>query len=528
MNSVTQASDPTTLSLQPTAVEMYGLVDAVMKYIVFAQENPDQSPLAGSGYRWLHDSQSYQEHEEAIALACSMQEPLPEEGASDAEALLTDLFERLAPHSLNTNSGGYLGFIPSGGLFYAALADFIALSLNRYVPIFMAAPGLAAIETQAVQWLCNLIGLPKGSGGIFTSGGSIATLAAIHAARRQRFSAQPPEVWLRATVYASEQTHYCLEKSLAICGLPPQNLRKIPVDAQFRMRPEALDAALQTDIANGHHPCLIVANAGTTNTGAVDPLPEIGGLAHTYRTWFHVDAAYGGFFQLTQRGQQILHGIDQADSVVLDPHKSLFLPYGTGALLVKDQATLRAAFDFTGAYMPERSDQASELTEDMLYLSPELTRDFRGIRLWLPLKLLGAKPFRAHLNEKLDLAQWVATQLSAMPDIYIVAEPQLSIVAFKLQPETIELSAEDLDALNRAFLDAINGRGNILLTPFKGRQAGEFAIRMAILSFRTKVADLNRGLNDIRQAAEQVLQSHLPPAETQLQLSGFAKRTQIP
>ncbi|MFE4107997.1 pyridoxal phosphate-dependent decarboxylase family protein [Almyronema epifaneia] len=521
MNFVAQATSPPSPSLQPTAAEMYELVNTVMKYIVSVQANPDQLPLAGSGYQWLHQRDRHSDTEAAIALARSLQEPLPEQGTTNVEALLQDLFEQLAPHSLNTNGGGYLGFIPSGGLFHAALADFIALSLNRYVPIFMAAPGLAAIEAQAVQWLCNLMDLPATAGGLFTSGGSIATLTALHAARQQHFADQPPTAWLQGTVYVSEQAHYCLEKGLAICGLPRQNLRQIPVDDQFRLRLDILEATLQQDIAAGYQPFLIAANAGTTNTGAIDNLLEMGRLARTYRTWFHVDAAYGGFFKLTQRGQRLLRGIEQADSIVLDPHKSLFLPYGTGALLVRDRTSLQRAFDFTGSYMPARSQETSPLEEDMLYLSPELTRDFRGLRLWLPLKLLGVQPFRSQLDDKLDLARWAATQLSNMPHMQLVAEPQLSILAFKLQPDAAKLTAQDLDDLNRALLDAINERGNILLTPFKGQQPGEFAIRMAILSFRTTAVNLQQGLKDIQQAASQVLHTRLGWEESLCTLQEF-------
>ncbi|MEL6131162.1 MAG: aminotransferase class V-fold PLP-dependent enzyme [Cyanobacteria bacterium J06628_4] len=491
---------PTSRPLEPSPDEMHQLIATVMKYVTAAQMTSERSPVAGSGYRWLHRNDDDRKH--AVALAQSVQSPLPEQGVDEAEALFKDLFERLAPYSLNTGSGGYMGFIPSGGLFHAAVADFVALALNRYVPIFMAAPGLAAIESQALQWLCDLIGLPNGAGGTFTSGGSIATLTAIHAARSQQFAHQPPEAWLKATVYVSDQAHYCLEKGLAICGLPLTNLRKIPVDECFRIRLDALADALKADAATGYQPLMIVGNGGTTNTGAVDPLPALAKMAHQYQAWFHVDAAYGGFFNLTARGRAMLQGIEQADSVVLDPHKSLFLPYGTGALLVKDRATLRQSFDFTGAYMPSQTEESFALEEDLLYLSPELTRDFRGLRVWLPLMLLGAEAFRTQLDAKLDLAQQAAKQLMVIPNIQLVASPQLSILAFKLSPRDAALSPMELDQLNKTFLDAINARDNILLTPFRGGCDGQFALRMAILSFRTSAANLQQGLRDISDAAQ--------------------------
>jgi aromatic-L-amino-acid/L-tryptophan decarboxylase len=488
--------------------DMVRLVETAMKFIIPCQENAESFPLNGSGFQWLHLGEINSEVDSAIQLAQSVVEDLPEEGNSNFEVLLRDLFEQLAPCSMNTNSGGYLGFIPSGGLFHSALADFIALSLNRYVPIFMAAPGLAAIETQTIRWLCDIVGLPLEAGGTITSGGSVATLTAIHTARSSKISNHAPEKLLKATAYVSEQAHHCLAQGFIICGFPQQNIREIPVDRNFRIRLDILEETIKQDIFEGFEPFFVSATAGTTNTGAVDNLWEIEKLARRYSLWFHVDAAYGGFFRMTQRGATILKGIEQADSVVIDPHKSLFLPYGTGALLVKDRSKLKIAFDFTGSYLPSSRDVENSLIDDMMHLSPELTKEFRGLRIWLPLKMLGIKVFREQLEQKLDLAQWVTEQLLQIPNIRIVAHPQLSVLAFKLDPPGYNLEPKFLDILNREFLDAINQPGNILLSPFRGshNKDGEFCIRMAILSFRTTSTHLTQGIVDIRNAAREVLE----------------------
>lgn len=497
--------ESTTNPLLPNATQMHKLVETAMQFIVSHQEDADSQPLNGSGFKWLHQGKNNHEVDAALELAKSVVEPLPEDGNPDFETLLRDIFERLAPHSINTLGGGYLGYIPSGGLFHSALADFISLSLNRYVPMFMAAPGLAAIEAQTVRWLCNIVGFPSQAGGIITSGGSVATLSAIHTARNSKLSSHNLE-FLKGTAYVSEQAHYCVEKGLVLCGFPQQNIRKIPVDGNFQIRLDLLEETIKQDKAAGFYPFFVVGTAGTTSTGAVDNLLAIEELAQRYNLWFHVDASYGGFFMLTERGAAILKGIERADSVALDPHKSMFLPYGTGALLIRDREKLRMSFDFTGTYLPEQPDAQNPLMDDMMYLSPELTREFRGLRIWLPLKMLGLKLFREQLEEKLDFAQLVTQQLSLIPNIRIVARPQLSVLAFKLDPQGYNLDSKALDQLNKEFLDAINQRGNILLTPFKNHKTdGEFSIRIAILSCRTTLTHLRQGMIDIQNAASEVM-----------------------
>jgi aromatic-L-amino-acid decarboxylase len=374
--------------------------------------------------------------------------------------------------------------------------------------MFMAAPGLAAIEEQAVRWLCDIAGFPKGAGGVITSGGSAATFTAIHTARTATLSGEKAKHFFKATAYMSTETHLCIEQGLFLCGFPKENVRKIEVDENFRIQTDWLAETIERDMAAGCYPFLLIGNAGTANTGAVDDLAALETMARQYKMWFHVDAAYGGFFMLTQKGQELMKGIEKADSIVLDPHKSLFLPYGTGAVLVKDKTNLLTAFDFTGTYLPPLGKQgaADPLPDDIMYCSQEVTRDFRGFRIWLPLKMLGIKPFREQLEEKLKLARWMAAQLSEIPDIRILSQPQLSVIAFKFEPLTSHVSAEVLDEMNKLFLDAINRRGNIFLSPFKvGKAAGQFALRMAILSHRTTSGHLRQGLSDIQEALDEVL-----------------------
>ena len=427
--------------------------------------------------------------EGGAALARALVEEIPETG-TPAEALLDLLFEKVIPKSFNTAGPGYLAYIPGGGLPHAAVADLIAGSVNRYVGVFAAAPGLAQLEDNVVRWFCRIAGLPASARGILTSGGSLANFSAIVAARRTKL----PENFLHGTLYASDQTHYSVAKAADLAGFPNGSVRQIRSDDRYRMRPDALERAIAADRAAGRLPFLVVGNAGTTNTGAVDDLSALAEIARRENLWLHVDAAYGGFFLLTAEGQRRLAGIEQADSIVLDPHKGLFLPYGTGALLVRDPESLRRAHAMTADYMPDNAED-SELP-DFHLLSPELSRAFRGLRVWLPFQMHGIGPFRRNLEEKLALTNWAAQELRGIPGIEILAEPQLSIVAFRLHPEG--LAESQLDRVNRDLLARINARRRVYLTGTLLR--GRFAIRICVLSFRTHRDRMEQALEDVRAA----------------------------
>jgi aromatic-L-amino-acid decarboxylase len=244
---------------------------------------------------------------------------------------------------------------------------------------------------------------------------------------------------------------------------------------------------------------MVVGSAGTANTGAVDDLRALADIAGEEDLWFHVDGAYGGFFMLTERGRAALAGIERADSVAMDPHKGLFLPYGMGSLLVRDPETLRRTHATFADYMPQMQEDRDFV--DFCELSPELSRDFRGLRAWLPVKLYGIDAFRAALDEKLDLARWVTDVLRDEADMEILAEPRLSLNAFRLAPDGY--SAEQLNELNRRLLAGINARQNVFLTGTVLN--GRFALRICVLSFRTHRDRMEQCLADIRESVREVL-----------------------
>jgi aromatic-L-amino-acid decarboxylase len=418
--------------------------------------------------------------EGATEYARTLVEPLPQRGES-YEALLDFLFEDAIPRSFTAAGPGYLAYVPGGGLFHAAVADLIANAVNRYVGVCAAAPALVQLEANVVRWFCEILGLPRGSGGVLTSGGSLANFTGIVAARK----AMLPDDFLRGTLYCSTHVHHSFQKAANLAGFPYANVRELPVDAQFRIRVDALEEAIAKDRAEGWTPFLIAGSAGTTATGAVDDLQALAKVAQREKLWFHVDGAYGALFMLTERGRAALKGIEQADSVILDPHKTLFLPFGTGAVLVRDARTLRRAHSLHADYLPEMQ-QEDELV-DFCEISPELSRDFRGLRVWLPLKLLGIEPFRQQLDEKLDLIDHAVNELRKIEGLEIVAEPQLTILAFRIAGD---------DARNRALLESITAKKRVMLTP--ATVDGRFVIRVAIVSHRTHRDRVDMMLEDVR------------------------------
>lgn len=427
------------------------------------------------------------------AIAQSLNEPIPTTGRA-FEELLAQLFGEVIPASVNTISPGFMAYIPGGGIFHAAVADFIAKSVNRYVGQWRVAPGVVQLEWIVLRWFCDMMGYGADAGGVLTSGGSIANLMAVIAARTDRL----PENFLSGVIYVTEQTHHSIAKAARIAGFPARCLRTVAIDSNYRMDLQALQTAIADDRRDGRIPFLVIGTAGTTNTGAIDPLGAIADIAEHEQLWFHIDGAYGAYFILTETGRQLLRGIERADSITLDPHKGLCLPYGTGALITRRLATLTEAFSIQAHYLCAESEFSDRV--DFCDMSPELSREWRGLRLWLPLKMHGIEPFRDNLDEKLTLIKAAEEALRAIPHLEIVARPQLSVLAFRLRPK--ELGGAELDDLNQRLLDGVTRRQRVLLS--STRLDGRLVLRIALLSFRTHAERLHQGLKDIRAVAAEL------------------------
>lgn len=403
---------------------------------------------------------------------------------------LLETVQRATRKSFNTAGPGYLAYVPGGGLYPAALADYIALASNRYIGVWSAAPALVQLEENALQWLRELVGLPTGWSGVFTSGGSLSNLIAVITARRTRM----PRDFSRCVVYVSRDCHHCVTKACVLAGFPPENVTQIAIDERRRLLPEDLAQRIAADRRRGLRPAMVVASAGTTNTGALDPLPAMAEICRREDLWLHTDAAYGGLFRMLPDGSALIPGLELSDSVTLDPHKGLFLPYGTGCLLVRRRADLLAAHRVGADYL-----QDLELPADAPHyadLSPELSRDFRGLRVWMCLALYGAEALRANLAEKLALAQWAYEALRTIPGIRIWDAPQLSVVAFQYAPQGRDPA--QLNELNRRLLAGILAGQRVFIS--STQLDGSFVLRFCVLSFRTHAEHVSIAVDEVRRA----------------------------
>jgi aromatic-L-amino-acid/L-tryptophan decarboxylase len=430
--------------------------------------------LDGLATRPVHD------HEDPAALVARLLEDRPGAPVPTDEALAT--LRRIVDVGVESTSGGELAYIPGSGLVTSAVAELLAASLNRYTGLPGNAPAAVALEEGVLRWLCELFELPSEAQGVLLSGGSMANMSALLAARERIDRLD------LATIYVGEHAHASVRKAARIVGLRPEQVRVCPSPDGLRVDVEAMRVAIKEDLRAGRQPMAIVAAAGTTNAGAVDPLPELADLADETGTWLHVDAAYGGFFQLTDRGRRRLAGIDRADSITLDPHKSLFLPFGTGALLVRDRHALELAFAEQADYLRDL-DGIGDLP-DFSQLTPELTRAWRGLRLWLPLKLHGLDAFREALDHKLDLAEDAWRALDAGPGVTTWGRPDLTVVPFRVDGD---------DRAQDELLAAVHADGVVRLS--STRIDGEVALRLAVLSHRTSEATVDHAVRRILAAA---------------------------
>ncbi len=399
--------------------------------------------------------------------------------------------------NLNPASGGHLGYIPGGGIYISSLADYMVDVTNRFAGIFFASPGAVRMENLLIRWMCDLIKYPKSAGGNLASGGSVANLIAITTARDAKKLRS--KNYHKTVVYLSKHTHHCIDKALRIAGLRDCLKRYIPLDEKFRMIPARVEEAIKSDKKKGFIPWLVISSAGTTDIGAIDPLKEIEAIAKRYHLWHHIDAAYGGFFILSESGKRKLKGMELSDSLVIDPHKGLFLPYGLGVVLVKNVKYLADSHYYRANYMQDALSANEELSP--ADLSPELTKHFRGMRLWLPLKIHGLKPFRAALEEKLQLAKYFYEKIKIIKGFEVGPEPELSVVIFRYTP-----AIGDANKFNELLLKEIHKDGRVFLTSTIIN--GKFTFRLALLAFRTHLTTIDLTLKILDQKVRYILRKH--------------------
>jgi aromatic-L-amino-acid/L-tryptophan decarboxylase len=409
------------------------------------------------------------------------------------DELLRVIESEVDTEGLNPAGGGHLGYIPGGGLFHSALGDLLAAVSNRYAGVFFASPGAVRMENALLRWMGELVGYPATAVGNLTTGGSLGNLIGIVSARdAQRITSKSIST---SPIYLTEHVHHSVDKAIRIAGLGECPIRHVPMDARYRLDATALERLVAADVKAGLRPWLVVASAGTTDVGAVDPMHAIADVAAAHDLWFHLDAAYGAFFALCDEGRAKLDGMHRSDSIVMDPHKGLFLPYGTGAVLVKDRQAVLDAHHYQAHYMQDTRNAREE--DSPADLSPELSKHFRGLRVWLPLKLCGLAPFRAALEEKLLLAQYFHEEIQKVPGFEVGPEPELSVATFRYIPKH-----GDANAFNERLVKEIHQDGRVFLSSSK--VDGKFILRVAVLSFRTHIGTIDLTIDILRHAAEQL------------------------
>ncbi|MGA7097918.1 MAG: aminotransferase class V-fold PLP-dependent enzyme [Acidimicrobiia bacterium] len=452
-------------SLEPGREERAAIIEQVVSTLQDYFDRAAEMPASGE------DLES--------ALAAHLMEPPSEQGRPLSE-ILADV-EEAGRSGIFHPSGGHLSYIPNAGLFTGALGEFLAAGLNRYTGVASAAPGMTAIEHGMVRWMASLFELGDRASGLLLSGGSIANFTAVVAARTHKLG----DYFDKGVIYVTPHTHHSVEKAARLAGFRQARIRKVPTDHSLRMDVDALARAITADRDLGLQPFFVVGSGGTTDTGAVDPLDAIGSVAQGEGLWFHVDAAYGGFFQLTERGRARLNGIGMADSISVDPHKGLSVPFGVGGLLVRDESFLIDANQGRGAYLREEDNYSG--IRDISALGPELTRPFRALEMWLPLHLHGVAPFRKALDTSLDLATSAFERLSKIDGIDALWEPDLSIVAFRFED----------DDLGRQALEAVNRDRYVHLSPTTIDD--RFVLRFAILNRRTTQDHVDHAIDIIEK-----------------------------
>lgn len=409
------------------------------------------------------------------------------------DSILDELKTNFNDFGLKASSGGHIGYIPGGGIFPAALGDLLAAITNEYAGMYFGSPGAVTLENKLIDWMKEIFSFPASSVGNLTSGGSIANLIALTAARDQHQIKN--EKIKSSVIYLTEQVHHCIHKAIRIIGLEDIVIRHVQLDNKHRMDTKALKNSIQNDISNGLHPFLIIASAGTTDTGAIDPLDDIATISEQSNTWFHIDGAYGGFFYLLEEMKDKMKGISRANSLVIDPHKGLFLPYGLGVVLVKNKESVFTSHHYTANYMQDAYEE--NLPINPADVSPELTKHFRGLRLWLPIKLLGIAPFKACLKEKLLLTHYFREELEKL-GFKVGPTPDLSVSYFYYPNNDLEKQ----NKINHTIHQEILKDGSVFLSSSIIDNA--FVIRIAILSFRTKKSTIDKAIKMLKTIIEKI------------------------
>jgi aromatic-L-amino-acid decarboxylase len=410
---------------------------------------------------------------------------IPPEDPVAFEETLAGLERDVLPFVARISHPGYMAFIPGEGTWPGALGDFIASALNIDTCWWLGASGPSALELVVLDWFRQWVGYPEQAAGVLVSGGSAANLTALACAREARMGVMDE----RAVIYMSDQTHSSLARAARALGFRPDQVRVIPTDQRARLRPDALRAAITLDEAAGRRPLMVVANAGTTAVGAVDPFHELSDICRERGIWLHIDGAYGAFACLSERGRDALSGMELADSLTLDPHKWLYQPVELGALLVRDGSTLRHGFEIVPDFL--KDIEAVDREVNFSDLGLQLTRTCRALKLWMSLHYFGVAAFRKAIDRCLDLALHAEQRIEQAAELELMSGASLGVLTFRRHPPGIDDEAV-LERMNAGLAERIERDGEVFLST--GRVRGRYVLRLCILNHSTSQDEVDRAL----------------------------------
>lgn len=418
-----------------------------------------------------------------------LEEPLPEE-SGDIDLLLNEVADKIFSTITKSTGPNYYGYITGGGNQVAVLAEMIKASINQNNLKWHSSPASTEIERLVMRWVAEFVGYPKSSAGVLVSGGSVANFHCLAVARKIKSPTDISEEGAYGsrpcTVYVSEEGHSSFDKAMDMLGLGKKYLRKIPVNDEMRLNTNALEEQIRNDKNAGLHPLCTIAVAGTTNTGAVDDLNIVAEICEQYNMWYHVDAAYGGPAASVEEAAHLFDGIERADSLVVNPHKGLYVPFEAGGVLVKNPDHLRETFSTVPDYL--KSDCTGDERTDLMEYNLPLTKEFKALKVWMSLKAFGAQRIRQEISRDIEKAAYLAGKSESHTELELMAPAPLSIVCFRYNPG--EMNGEELDKLNDRIITDIEQDGRVFLTGTKIR--GQTALRACFINHRTEKHHIDR------------------------------------
>lgn len=416
------------------------------------------------------------------------------------EEVVNEMENEIFKYGGNANHPRFFSFVPGPASCVSWLGDVMTTAYNVHAGGSKMAPTVNCAEQETIRWLADQAGFGEKAGGIFVSGGSMANVTALIAARDRKLDDEHLHL---GTAYISDQTHSCVAKGLRVIGISNKRIRVIPTNENFEMISSELEKTIAKDIADGYIPFAIIGTAGTTNTGSIDPLKEISTIAKKYDIWFHVDAAFGGSALISPKYKGILSGIEEADSIAWDAHKWLFQTYGCAAVLVKDLRNLYDSFHVSPEYLKDLNDEQEAVNN--FDIGIELTRPARGLKLWLTLQVLGTELMSSAVEQGFKLAKWVEEDISSKPNWEIVSHAQLAMVNFRFAPQ--DLSEAQKDELNNRVSEKINASGFAAL--FTTILHNKTVVRFCGIHPETTSEDIAETCNLLDQYANEIYQEML-------------------